>query len=341
MVSVILPTYNRIELLKESVDSVLKQTYHNLELIVIDDGSSDETKSYIENHLDKRIRLISQENMGRSSARNVGLLKSKGRLITFIDSDDLYLPNKIELEVKFLLDNPEYDVIYSAADCFQGSNHQNLIHRYKAEAFGSIYQQIAAYVPLTICLPTVMFRRKVFETIGFFDITLDRFEDTDYWRRISKGFQFAALGEVTCLIRTHEGNSIDGINLSDLRRQVLKYGSKIVREDLKEQGPVVFQLIANLYKHYSQAISSRSKSKLDSTLLDFMSILFEKIFKNRFEIEVNWNSRKATLKEGRDSTFRFYLFLTQAFLEYFLRVTISRWRYLKMKVRRILRRING
>jgi hypothetical protein len=218
-----------------------------------------------------------------------------------------------------------------------------VLHRYKAETFGSIYEQIAAYVPLTICLPTVMFRRKVFETIGFFDITLDRFEDTDYWRRISKSFQFAALGEVTCLIRTHEGNSIDGINLSDLRRQVLKYGSKVVREDLKEQGPVVFQLIANLYKHYSQAISSRSGSKLkfDSTLLDFMSILFERIFKNRFEIEVNWNLRKATFKEGKDSTFRFYLFLTQVFLEYLLRDTISRLGYLKLKVRRILRRING
>jgi glycosyltransferase involved in cell wall biosynthesis len=338
LVSIILPTYNRLELLKEAIDSVLKQTYTNLELIVIDDGSSDETRSYVENHLDKRIRFISQENMGRSSARNAGFLECKGELISFIDSDDLYLPNKIEIQVKYLSENPEYEVMYTAADCFAGSNYESLMHRYNAESCGSIYQEIAAYVPLTICLPTVMFRRVVFETIGLFDITLDRFEDTDYWRRISKDFQFGALNEVTCLIRTHGGNSIDGISMNELRKQVLRYGDKVLKEDHREQGPTIYKLVANLYRHYSYAIHSMSKGTREVIILNFMAKLLDKIYENRFKIVVDLNSRKVVSREGRGSTFRFHLFLCKTLIDFSRGAYCFLLRRFKSKIMGLLRR---
>jgi glycosyltransferase involved in cell wall biosynthesis len=337
LVSVILPTYNRVDLLKDSVASILAQSYENFELIIIDDGSSDDTLSFVTSLKDNRIKLISQMNMGRSRARNNGLKAAKGSLITFIDSDDLYLPRKIELQVNFLNRHGEFDFVYTSADCFVGNTPEVPIHRYLASASGEIYEEIAAYIPLTICLPTVMFRKKVLDHIGLFDTNLDRFEDTDYWRRVSQKFQIGAMEEITCLIRTHDGNSIDGLNTKDLRRQVLKYGKKILAEDLDNHGYVIFSLVSNLYRHYAWAISSNSLGSVDGFLLYFKSEWLHKKYLYQNEIIEGSNLGRIILRMARGITSRFALSMKHLLIRLLGNRVVGIIVLLKSRAKRLLR----
>ena len=94
--SIIIPTYNRANLIGKAIDSVLAQTYHNWELIIIDDGSTDNTRDVVRSYNDNRIKYFYQENRGRSAARNYGIDISKGDYISFLDDDDYYLENFLE-----------------------------------------------------------------------------------------------------------------------------------------------------------------------------------------------------------------------------------------------------
>lgn len=309
LVSIILPTYNRLPLLKEAIQSVLNQTYTNFELIVVDDGSSDGTSTYVKNLENERIMLFSQENIGRSAARNLGLKKSRGELITFLDSDDLYLPTKLESQIDFLSRNKHFACIYTSADCFADSNPDVAIHRYDAKKSGNIYDEIAAYVPLTICLPTVMFRREVLNVIGLFDTELDRFEDTDYWRRIAQKFLIGAMDEVTCLIRTHEGNSILDLNTRALRKEVLKYGKKVLNNDSESHGPSILNLVSNFYRHYAWAIMSNTSSRFEGLVLYLRSELLHREFLFRDEISKGTKQHEILLKIIKMTILRFKSFV--------------------------------
>jgi glycosyltransferase involved in cell wall biosynthesis len=337
LVSIILPTYNRVDLLKDSVDSVLKQTYKNFELIVIDDGSSDETLSFMASLKDERIKLISQKNMGRSSARNNGLRVAEGNLITFIDSDDLYLPRKIELQVNFLDNEEKFDFVYTSADCFVGNTTDIPVHRYLASAAGDIYEDIAAYIPLTICLPTVMFRRRILDEIGLFDTKLDRFEDTDYWRRVSQKFQIGAIEEITCLIRTHDGNTIEGLSTKLLRRQVRQYGKKILTDDLEDHGYVIFSLVSNLYRHYAWAISSNSLGNVVGFLLYLESEWLYKKYLYQKEVKAGSNLGRIFLQMVRGVALRFGLSSKHLIIRLLGKKVVRKIVLLKSRVKRLSR----
>src|ERR1051325_7839947 len=101
LVSVIVPTYNRANLLRETIESVLAQTYPNIELIVVDDGSTDETPELLKQY-DDRLAYIRKQNAGGTAARNTGILAAHGEYLNFLDHDDLFLPTKIERQVKIL-----------------------------------------------------------------------------------------------------------------------------------------------------------------------------------------------------------------------------------------------
>jgi glycosyltransferase involved in cell wall biosynthesis len=246
-------------MLKTALDSVFLQTYQDFEVIVVDDGSSDQTQEYLNSIIDKRLVSIKIEHQGRSSARNWAMLIARGEYITFLDSDDIYHTNKIETQLKYLLSHPNLSVVYSAADVFLGENVENIIMRYSAECEGDVYRNIACFFPHPICLPTVFIKKEVVEAIGLFDPQLDRFEDTDYWRRIAKSFEFGSIKESTCLIRTHEGNAIDGLDVRLLSRQVMKYVRKVLREDLSDQGRWLYLATIELLTNYAVAISKTKK----------------------------------------------------------------------------------
>ena len=254
LVSIILPTYNRCSLLSESIQSILDQTYTYFELIIIDDGSTDDTKYIVTKFNDSRIKYIYQKNQGRSNARNNAILISRGEFITFLDDDDLYAVNKLEVQTNILKTNM---VVYSSALCFTSKAEENF-YKYEASCSGNIYEKIALYLPHPICLPTVMVRRNVLIDVGLFDPELERFEDIDLWRRISKTYEFKAIIEPLCFVRTHQANSIESLNMQELANQVEKYIRKTLNEDLAFRGLVLIKLSQNLVKHYKKAIREQT-----------------------------------------------------------------------------------
>ena len=111
-VSVIIPTYNAAQYLPHAIDSALKQTYPHKKVIVVDDGSTDHTWSVIEPYLE-RISYLRKDNGGPASARNLGISKSKGEYIAFLDADDIWLPEKLAVQVDFLKKNPQFRLVHS------------------------------------------------------------------------------------------------------------------------------------------------------------------------------------------------------------------------------------
>lgn len=254
-VSVIIPTFNRGRFIGGAVRSVLAQTYGDLEVVVVDDGSTDDTRAVIESIADPRLRYIHQGNQGRSHARNVALGVARGRYITFLDSDDLYLPGKVEIQVRYLEAHPGTGMVYTSAYCIDGEGNR-LDHVYEATVSGKIYEDIAFFTPVTITLPTVMARREVFETVGGFDERMHRFEDTDMWRRIAKSYVIDAMPEPTCLLRTHDDNALLAQDPASIVSALEYYAGKIMRED-REVGWVLRRRgLAGLYAYYGHALSS-------------------------------------------------------------------------------------
>jgi glycosyltransferase involved in cell wall biosynthesis len=183
-VSVIIPTYNRGWILKEAIDSVLAQDYKDLELIVVDDGSTDNTFEILASY-GNDIKVLFQENKGVSAARNRGITEASGQLIAFLDSDDLWLPRKLSTQVDFFNQMPDALICQTEEIWVRNGIRVNPKKRHKKPS-GMIFEP-----SLELCLVSpsaVMIRRSLFDRVGEFDVTLSACEDYDLWLRISCRF---------------------------------------------------------------------------------------------------------------------------------------------------------
>ncbi len=181
VVSVILPTYNRAWILREAVDSVLAQDYPDVELIVVNDGSTDDTRNILEEYGD-RIAVLEQENRGVSAARNLGISSASGRLIAFLDSDDYWLPRKLSVQAAFFHDHREALICQTEEIWIRNGRRVNPKRKHKKKS-GMIFEP-----SLALCLVSpsaVMIRRELFEEVGLFDETLPACEDYDLWLRVA------------------------------------------------------------------------------------------------------------------------------------------------------------
>jgi glycosyltransferase involved in cell wall biosynthesis len=181
-VSVIIPTYNRLPMVKEAVDSVLMQDLEDLELIVVDDGSTDGTAEEID-RFGGRVKLLRQaENRGVSAARNNGILHSKGKYVAFLDSDDLWVKGKLRSQTAFLDDNPHYPLCYTDEIWIRRGKRVNPKLKH-AKYSGWIFEKC---LPLcTISPSSAMMRRTLFSRVGLFDEALPVCEDYDFWLRVA------------------------------------------------------------------------------------------------------------------------------------------------------------
>ncbi len=184
--SIIIPTYNRLSFLKEAVESVLNQTYQDFELILVDDGSTDGTKEFAAG-LSNRLKYVYQKNSGPSAARNRGISASRGEYITFLDSDDLWLETKLQVELDFLKANREAIVCYTDEIWIRKGVRVNPKNKHRKYS-GWIFEQC---LPLCIVSPSsVLMRREFFESVGYFDEKLPACEDYDLWLRASLKMPF-------------------------------------------------------------------------------------------------------------------------------------------------------
>ncbi len=212
-VSVVIPTYNRRNWICATVESALAQTVTDLEVIVVDDGSSDGTADLLTSTFANRIRVERlPHNQGRSTARNVGWAIARGDLVAFLDSDDLWLPAKLQRQIP-CFDNPDVVLVHCRVGktdhtgCRLDEESRNLEHEFDlARTRGYGYGGITE----TWCrmyTSAVVVRRELLRTTGGFDARLSNFEDWDLLWRIARLGKVATVEETLVLHRIHSGNT--------------------------------------------------------------------------------------------------------------------------------------
>lgn len=204
-VSVVIPAYNAMAYLPDAVQSVLMQTFTDFEVLIVNDGSSDNLVQWAKSITDKRVQLISQARQGVSVARNTGISKARGEYIAFLDADDLWQPTKLAKQVEFLdshslvglvstwvtLIDEQGKFLSAAKLCFKPNN---------------IWQQMLEQC-LISCGSVPMVRRSCFETVGLFEPSLQFGEDWEMWTRIAARYDFGLLEECLVSYRQHSKNA--------------------------------------------------------------------------------------------------------------------------------------
>ncbi|WP_231495856.1 glycosyltransferase [Paucisalibacillus sp. EB02] len=199
LVTVMIPFYN-CAFISQAINSVLRQTYKQIEIILVNDGSTEEYKNLLDPYLSK-ITYIEQSNQGVASALNQGLKHANGDFVAWLSSDDLFDDRKIEVQLEYMLEN-QLEI------CFTNFNHINengLITNYNVgKVFANpleIVETMKSFCPINGC--TVMMSRKVWESVGDFDITLKFVQDYDYWIRTSCHFPIHYLHSTLTNYRVH------------------------------------------------------------------------------------------------------------------------------------------
>jgi len=193
-VSIILPTHNRAHLLPRAINSVLNQTYTNFELIIVDDGSTDDTEELVKTFNDERIVYLKNEkNLGATASRNRGINYSKGNLIAFQDSDDEWMPEKLEKQITAL--NFDFGAGAAYTGYFRITNNDK---RYVPDNWvnileGNIYMELLK--GNFIGTPTILLKKECLYDSGLFDEKLPRLQDWDLVLRISKKYNFKFINE--------------------------------------------------------------------------------------------------------------------------------------------------
>jgi len=211
-VTAAIATYNRAGLLVEAVDSVLAQTYEDFELLVIDDGSTDSTREALEPYAG-RLRYVRQENRGRAAARNAAIALASGRFVALLDSDDLWLPDKLTRQVEAFERNPRAGLVHGQVELVDGSG--NPLPRETAEErllFSRAHRHGASYAGYALdcrCLTsTVMIRRDVLDRIGGYDPETELIEDLDLYLRVLLDSEVVFLdGPPLARYRVHRGQT--------------------------------------------------------------------------------------------------------------------------------------
>jgi len=221
-VSVIIPTFNRAHLVGSAIQSVLGQTYQDFEIIVVDDGSTDNTREVVRAFTDPRVIYVPRPNGDLSAARNTGIRASRGEYIAFLDDDDLYLPNKLAVQVRFMDQNPE---VGWTSGGYRMTDMQGKPLREYRPWLNSPSLDVRAWLlgyPLT-CPTAVMIRREWLGRVGGFDEQNPQTGDTDLWLRLAyAGCHMAWVESVVCCYRMHEANMMrDGIRMKQGRLALL------------------------------------------------------------------------------------------------------------------------
>lgn len=207
-VSVIIPVYNCEKFIRDAIQSVVEQTYPNLEIIVADDGSVDNTKNQVINYFPS-VSYYYQKNKGVAAARNLGLQKSTGEYIAFLDSDDVWLPDKISKQMEQIDNNPEIKIVHTnikvksdgqIRDSAYPSDHQE----------GRMFENLLLQTGSVVC-STFLVKKECIEKVGNFDEELRTAEDVHLFLRLAYYYDFYYINEAL-VIKNHHGSNLTDLN---------------------------------------------------------------------------------------------------------------------------------
>ena len=247
-VSVIVPTYNCATYLPDAIDSVLAQTFKDFEIIIVDDGSTDNTREVVKKY-GLQIKYIYQENKGPSAARNLGIQSSNGQYIAFLDSDDIWLPQKLELQMNEFLKSPSTGLVTCG--------------RYNIDSNGALQECLCdiSYISRTKALDLfltknilhggnsqVVIKRECLDKVGLFDEELHVAEDWDLWLKICKQYDFKGLNKPLVKIRIRE-NSQSSYGDKNLKNE-LKYLDRIFADSVFKRRWIIKRK-AYSYRYFS------------------------------------------------------------------------------------------
>ncbi len=269
-VSIIISTFNRSNLLRRAIESVCSQTFEDWELIIIDNGSNDDTAKVIGEYVQKdaRISSVYQKRIKLSRVRTLGSRMVKGQYVTFLDDDDYYFPNKLDVQVEFLEQHKDIALVYSYLEMVDENQ----------KVFCVLPEKPATnYLELihgnSIQLNSSLFRRKCFNQIGSFNTSLDSCDDYEFCLRLAKEFQIAFLPVKVGVYSWHQQNMSHNKFLR-IKNEMNIY-KKIWTESLiQEERTVILRRVLELtYWKASDAFASRNYS--DACLYFFMAIYFD------------------------------------------------------------------
>ncbi len=269
LISVILPVYNAQDYLKESIDSILSQSYAHFEFIIINDGSKDKSDEIIRSYKDPRIRYISQENKGLGATLNVGISLAKGTYIARQDQDDISLPHRFKHQIDFLEKHQEVVLLGTHARIFTDSDQHFGFHKHCSDPallkFDLLFDNPFVH-------SSVMFKREIIDAVGNYKSDRDLYEDFDLWSRMSYVKQVANLPEVLVLYRHHnKGLSKNFSNFKEegLYNQGLKNIHQLLgrTEDAFKDLLAVYHQKPSLYKGSSMAELSEALRTISEKLV--------------------------------------------------------------------------
>lgn len=229
LISVIMPCFNAAPYVTQAVESALGQTYGNVELIVVDDGSSDGSDAILARLADAhagRLQLLFTSRAGPYPARNVGLKHARGEYIAFLDADDWWLPDKLKAQMRRLAERPEAGLVYCSAQIYSAAG--DLIGCEWARLDGLVLEGLLLGNQVTGSASSVLIPRAVFAAVGGFDESLRHFEDWEMWLRIAAVYPLAAVpAPWVAITRRLASNSrqADQMNIGVLRALHIAFAS--------------------------------------------------------------------------------------------------------------------
>lgn len=241
-VSIIIPAYNALPYLPQTVESALEQTFEDFELLIVNDGSTDGFRDWATCLNDKRIRIIHQDNQGLGAARNTGIKQAKGQYLAFLDADDLWLPTKLNEQIAELDTYPEIGLTHTSVSYIdaQGNKLRNDI---RANGRGNVWRHVVAYNSyyLVLCGSTPLIRRECFDKVGMFSTELSFSQDWEMWIRIAHHYNFSTIQKPLVLYRQH------GKNMSKSYTSALQSFHKIIEDTFSTVEPTLAYLKREAY----------------------------------------------------------------------------------------------
>lgn len=288
LISVVIPTFNREKTIKYCIDSVLAQTYQNFEIVIGDDFSTDSTIKIIKDYEDNRIKIIqSEKKIGAQGARNLAIKNSSGNFIAFLDSDDEFLPDKLEKQVEILRQNDfdQYLLIHSDAILYNVSTGEKKpynLSRVEGEDVYNIYLQRSA-----ILFCSVLTSKKAIEEIGYLDENVPSYQEWDTAIRLSKICKFVQIEEPSFIYYVHHGEAISKNSKKDIDGYeyiIKKYENEIKRVCGKQAWVVHLQTQCDRclnWEFYDEALYYLSKMPFSIKRLKLQIKVLKKKFRNK------------------------------------------------------------